>query len=105
VSDNSWTKNAFGLAWIKHFNRHTESRTKGGYRLIILDGHSSHATPEFDQYCAKNKIITLCMPPHTSHVLQPLDVSCFLPLKAAYGHEVAEFARQGVYHVDEVEFL
>jgi hypothetical protein len=105
VSDNGWTTDELGLEWVKHFNRHTESRTKGAYRLLILDGHSSHATPEFDQYCAENKIITLCMPPHTSHLLQPLDVGCFSPLKTAYGHEVGELARQGVFHIDKNEFL
>ena len=90
---------------MKHFDRQTKSRTIGSYRLLILDGHSSHATPEFDQYCTNNKIISLCMPAYTSHLLQPLDVSCFSPLKRAYGQEVAELARQGVFHVDKLEFL
>ena len=45
------------------------------------------------------------MPAHTSHLLQPLDVGCFSPLKALYGHEVAELARQSVYHVDKRDFL
>jgi hypothetical protein len=105
VSDNGWTTDELGLEWVKHFNRHTELRTKGAYCLLILDGHSSHATPEFDQYCAENKIITLCMPPHTSHLLQPLDVGCFSALKKAYGHEVGELARQSVYYIDKDEFL
>ena len=105
VSDNGWTTDQLGVEWVKHFNQHTAARTAGVYRLLVLDGHSSHATPEFDQYCADNKIITLCMPPHTSHLLQPLDVSCFSPLKRAYGREVEELARQGVYHVDKIDFL
>ncbi|EFQ94160.1 hypothetical protein PTT_08258 [Pyrenophora teres f. teres 0-1] len=105
VSDNGWTTDQLGVEWVKHFNRHTAPRTHGVYRLLILDGHSSHATPEFDQYCTENKIITLCMPAHTSHLLQPLDVSCFAPLKRAYGHEIQELARQGVYHVDKIDFL
>jgi hypothetical protein len=45
------------------------------------------------------------MPPHTSHLLQLLDVGCFSPLKTGYGHEVAELARQGVYYIDKLEFL
>jgi hypothetical protein len=45
------------------------------------------------------------MPAYTSHLLQPLDVSCFSPLKAAYGHEIAELARQGIYHINKEEFL
>jgi hypothetical protein len=105
VSDNGWTNDGLGYEWIQHFHRYTESRSSGVYRLLILDGHSSHATPEFDQFCTENKIITLCMPPHTSHLLQPLDVGCFSPLKAAYGHEVSELARQGVFHVDKLDFL
>jgi hypothetical protein len=105
VSNNGWTTNELGLDWVKHFNRHTQSILKGVYRLLILDGHESHATPEFDQFCKDNKIITLCMPPHTSHLLQPLDVSCYSPLKVIYGHEASELARQGVYHVDKLEFL
>jgi hypothetical protein len=44
-------------------------------------------------------------PPHTSHLLQPLNVGCFSPLKAAYGHKVSELARQGVFHVDKLDFL
>lgn len=42
---------------------------------------------------------------YTSYLLQPLDVSCFSPLKRAYGHEIQELARQGVYHIDKVDFL
>jgi hypothetical protein len=105
VSDNGWTTDELGLEWVKHFNRHTETCTVGAWRLLILDGHRSHATPDFDQFCTDNKIITLCMPAHTSHLLQPLDVGCFSPLKTLYGHEVAELARQSVYHVDKLDFL
>jgi len=34
--------------------------------------------------CHRNKILCIYLPPHTSHVLQPLDVSVFSPLKAGY---------------------
>ena len=105
VSDNGWTTDELGFEWLKHFDRHTASRTSGAYRLLIIDGHGSHATPEFDQYCTENKIITLCMPAHTSHLLQPLDVGCFSSLKVAYGREIGELARQGILHIDKEEFL
>jgi hypothetical protein len=105
VSDNGWTNDGLGLEWVKHFNKQTESRTTGVYRLLILDGHSSHATPEFDQFCTEQKIITLCMPAHTTHLLQPLDVGCFSPLKVLYGHEVAGLARRSIFHVDKLDFL
>jgi hypothetical protein len=105
MSDNGRTTDELGFEWLKHFNKHTESRTTGVYRLLILDVHGSHGTPEFDQYCTQNRIISLCMPANTSHLLQPLDVGCFSPLKTAYRNEVGELARQGVFHIDKEEFL
>jgi hypothetical protein len=105
LSDNGWTNNELGLEWIKHFDKHTRDRVVGIYRLLILDGHGSHATPEFDAYCKENKIITLCMPPHTSHLLQPLDVGCFSALKTAYGRLVADRARRQIFHIDKTDFL
>jgi hypothetical protein len=85
VSDNSWTTNELGLAWLKHFDAHTKSRTVRLVRLLILDGYESHNLKEFKKYCEDNKIVTLCMPPHSSHLLQLLDVGCFASLKKAYG--------------------
>jgi hypothetical protein len=105
VSDNGWTNNTLGLEWIKHFNKHTRDRVVGTYRLLILDGHGSYLTPEFEAFCKENRIITLCMPPHTSHLLQPLDVGCFGPLKTAYGRLIADLARRQIFHVDKTDFL
>jgi hypothetical protein len=74
VSENGWTNNQLGLFWLKEvFHKHTQARTIGRYRLLILDGHGSHSGPEFDQFCTENSIIPLYMPPHSSHLLQPLN--------------------------------
>jgi hypothetical protein len=72
VSENGWITNELGLKWLEHFNRHTKERSVGGYCLLILDRHESHNSHEFQQYCKEAKIITLCMPPYSSHLLQPL---------------------------------
>ena len=45
------------------------------------------------------------MPAHTSHILQPLDVSCFGPLKKAYGSQIEMKMRLGVNHITKEEFL
>ena len=39
----------------------------------------------------ENHIILFCLPPHTTHLCQPLDRSCFSPLKAAYNQHCQEF--------------
>jgi hypothetical protein len=105
VSENGWTNNALGLEWLKHFDTHTKARQVGSYRLLILDGHESHLNQDFKDYCLDNKILTLCMPAHSSHILQPLDVVCFSPLKVKYSQRVRDLARRRVYHINKEGFL
>ena len=65
-TSNGWTNNETGLEWVQHFNKHTRSRTQGGYRMLVLDGHESHESAAFQEYCKANNIITLCLPTHSS---------------------------------------
>ncbi|KAI8690555.1 HTH CENPB-type domain-containing protein [Fusarium sp. Ph1] len=105
TSENGWTDNEIGLEWLKHFNRHTTNRSTGPYRLLILDGHESHHSADFEIYCEENNIITLCMPPHSSYLLQPLDVGCFGLLKKTYGQEIEHLIRCSITHVSKTEFF
>jgi len=105
VSENGWTTNKLGLDWLKHFDAHTKERTVGSHRLLVIDGHKSHDSLDFQQYCKDNKIITVCMPPHSSHLLQPLDVGCFAPLKQAYGRQAENLMRNRINHITKLEFL
>jgi hypothetical protein len=105
VSDNGWTNNELGADWLKHFDAYTKARTVGARRLLILDGHESHHSLEFQDLCKENNIYTLCMPPHSSHLLQPLDVGCFSPLKRAYSREVESLIRHHINHITKLEFL
>ena len=45
------------------------------------------------------------MPPHSSHILQPLDVGCFSPLKTAYTKQVEKQIRLGINHITKDDFL
>ncbi|KAI1676137.1 DDE superfamily endonuclease [Pyrenophora tritici-repentis] len=105
VSDNGWTTNELGVEWLKHFIKHTDGKVVGARRLLILDGHESHQLLEFQELCKENNIYTLCMPPHSSHLLQPLDVGCFSPLKRAYSREVESLIRHQINHITKLEFL
>lgn len=105
VTKNGWTTNERGLDWIKHFDRHTKARTKGVYRLLVLDGHESHHSYDFETYCKENNIITLCMPAHSSHKLQPLDVGCFRALKRSYGQEIEKLMRAHITHISKEDFF
>jgi len=106
VSDNGWSTVDLGFTWLKElYDPYTRRRTVGKYRLLILDGHGSHVSPEFDNYCEANSIKVVQMPAHSSHYLQPLDVGCYAPLKIIYGRLVQEKMLAGVNHIDKQEFL
>jgi hypothetical protein len=59
----------------------------------------------FEDFCKEHSVITACMPAHSSHILQPFNVSCFSPLKASYGKQVENQMRLGINHIDKEEFL
>jgi hypothetical protein len=105
VSENGWTTNEIGLTWLHLFHEHTKHRTIGMHRLLVLNGHGSHVDPKFDQFCLDHQIVVICMPAHSSHLLQPLDVGYFSALKQAYGRSVEQLMGHGVNHIDKHEFL
>ncbi|KAJ6259176.1 hypothetical protein Dda_6074 [Drechslerella dactyloides] len=105
LSDNGWTTNELALQWLKHFDKFTTRRCFSDYRLLVLDGHESHHSAAFKLYCQEHKIVTICMPPHLSHILQPLDIGCFGPLKQAYSHEVESLVHAHINHISKLEFL
>jgi hypothetical protein len=100
-----WTDNDSGLDWIEHFEMHTRTRTKGGWQMLVLDGHESHISVDFENFCKEHNIIPICLPPHSSHLTQPLDVGFFGPLKKAYGKEIGKFIQAHVNHITKVEFF
>jgi len=72
-------------------------------RLLIMDGHSSHITANMIAYCMRHAIDLLILPPHTSYVLQPLDVSVFSPLKRALAVETDAASRPDPGRISRAE--
>jgi hypothetical protein len=73
--------------------------------MLVLDGYESHINAEFDEYCKANNIVPLCLPPHSSHLTQPLDVGVFSPLKKAYGAQISFLIRAHVTHITKDDFF
>ena len=48
-----------------------------------MDGHRSHISDEFMWKCYINDVYLACLPAHSSHFTQPLDMSVFSPLKGS----------------------
>jgi hypothetical protein len=103
-----WTNNDVGLAWLEQvFDRYTKAEARRSNRLLILDGHGSHVTMDFIDYCDRNKILLIVLPPHSTHTLQPLDVCLFKPLSQAYSSELSSFIQrsQGLLPIKKGDFL
>ncbi|KAJ3663215.1 hypothetical protein Zmor_007519 [Zophobas morio] len=66
---------------IKHIKNHMHV-SKENPVLVLLDNHDTHASLDLILYCRENGLILLTFPPHTTHRLQPLDVSVFGPFKS-----------------------
>ena len=62
--------------------------------LLILDGHKSHISVGLCEWARDNGIILFYLTPHTSHILQPLDVSCYGPFKRISNNECQKLMRQ-----------
>ena len=93
-SSNGWTCNELGVSWLQSlFNAQTITKAKRDWRLLILDGHGSHCTIEFLDWCKSHRILVAVFPPHTTHRLQPLDVGLFGPLAAYYSQEIDHHTR------------
>ncbi|UPX14071.1 uncharacterized protein EKO05_0004563 [Ascochyta rabiei] len=84
TSENGWTSNAIGSEWLKRIFLPQTTPQPGRWRLLILDGHGSQIPIDFMWLCKQSKVYLLYLPPHASHVLQPLDLAPFSVLKSRY---------------------
>ncbi|KAF3978760.1 MAG: hypothetical protein HFP77_00250, partial [Methylococcales symbiont of Iophon sp. n. MRB-2018] len=89
LSDSGWMNSDIFDNWFTHhFLIHAPSSRP---LLLILDGHSSHYSPQFITRAAHEKVIVFCLPPNTTHLTQPLDKSAFGPLKTYWNQECQVF--------------
>lgn len=85
LSSKGWTDNNIRYKWFERcFEPETRPDDKNEWRLLIVDGHASHVTTKAIKFCLAHKIVLLCLPPHATHILQPLDVGIFALLAALY---------------------
>lgn len=79
MSENGWTDDFLCMEWFtKSFVPQAQARNTSGLKiLLIYDGHGSHNQWDLIRQACSQGIILLCLPPHTTHKLQPLDVGVF----------------------------
>jgi len=105
VSETSYSNDWLALDWLVHIDRFSSKRKIGSHHLLLLDEYGSHCTKQFLEFCNEKNIIPFCLPPHSTHLLQPLDVVVFQPLKHYHAEAIEEATRTGCSDFNKIEFL
>ena len=87
-SKSGWITKELYLEWFDFFLRNIPPARPV---LLIEDGHSSHVTIELAH---SNDIHLLCLPTHTTHILQPLDVGVFKSFKTNFSKACHRYITQ-----------
>ena len=58
-----------------------QSLLESGHVILFVDGHHSHISIKLVQLAREKNVELICLPPHTTHILQPLDVGVYGPFK------------------------
>ncbi|KAL0819258.1 hypothetical protein ABMA28_008498 [Loxostege sticticalis] len=64
--------------------------------LLVYDGHSTHVDVKVIELAIENNITILKLPPHTSHLLQPLDIAVFKSFKSKWDAKLVDWQRRNV---------
>ncbi|KAM0714155.1 hypothetical protein Q7P37_009716 [Cladosporium fusiforme] len=105
-SKKGYMNSAINMEWMRTvFEPLTRERANGKPRILINDGFETHESLEVLTFCFENNIILCRLPSHTSHKLQPCDVSVFGPLKDAYREQVEQLQRRGANTVNKEHFI
>lgn len=102
-SDSGCVNSELFKKWfLKHFLVHAPKERP---LLLIFDGHKSPVNLEVVEAARKEDVILLCLPPHCSHILQPLDVGLFVVLKQRFAALIGDGCTSGTHFaVSKKEF-
>ena len=80
-SKSGWINKEIYLEWFKFF---LDNIPPTRPILLIQDGHASHISIELIELAREHGVHLLCLPAHTTHILQPLDVGVFKSFKSHF---------------------
>jgi hypothetical protein len=104
---NGWTDEFLCTEWFEKsfIPQATARNTSEKPILLILDGHGSHVTEAMRTAAVRNNIVLYCLPAHTTHRLQPLDVGVFGPLQRAWRDRCYEVAELTDAEIPKKDFI
>ena len=98
MSDSGWSNSIIFRTYLEdHFLPHVRRGNDDEQPILLLyDDHSSYVSPQLIEWANSNNLILFVLPGHTSHLLQPLDVSVFGPFKKYYYNECATYMKSDI---------
>ena len=97
MSESGWSNTAIFTHYItSFFASHvgiTDNKDQAT-TLILYDGHKSHVNLTLTNWAKRHNTVLFVLPPHTSHLTQPLDVAVFGPFKSMYNKECQMFLQK-----------
>ncbi|RKK23585.1 hypothetical protein BFJ66_g17449, partial [Fusarium oxysporum f. sp. cepae] len=75
------------------------------WRLLVIDGFTGKTSLEFMDYCLRFDIEIFILPPHSTHLTQPLDVGVFQLLKNAHQRRLRHHIREGFLNFKRSDFI
>ena len=87
-SGNGWINTDLYLKWFNFFVANIPPTRPV---LLIQDGHGSHVSIELIELARAHNIHLLCLPAHTTHVLQPLNVAVFKSFKSHFAKTCCKY--------------
>ncbi|KAI4455426.1 hypothetical protein MML48_9g00003656 [Holotrichia oblita] len=61
--------------------------------LLIYDGHATHINLQLIELAQSNNVTIILLPPHSSHLLQPLDLAVFKSIKSSWDEYLSNWMR------------
>jgi hypothetical protein len=94
ASENGWMNSEIFFNYFKK----SFLKTIGNDRpvLLIYDGHTTHLRTDLIELAIRENVTILKLPPHTSHLLQPLDLAVFKPMKDAWDQKLITWQRHNI---------
>ena len=85
VSESGWMEKENYESWFtKMFMPAVKHMITSGPVVLLFDGHFSHISLKLVTISRENRVHLMLLPSNTTHVLQPLDVGVYGPVKQAW---------------------
>ena len=82
VSESGWMEESNYIKWFEmQFYPSVKHLLETGPVVLFFDGHFSHMSINLIKKAHSLGFHLFCLPPNTTHILQPLDISVFGPMK------------------------